>query len=135
MIKQNPFEMGQGLMFRENNERLRYLSKDEIDKILAECSRQVIELPTKNSKNRSVKRADADYLHYIVECAINTGMRKAEILSLKWDQIKDGLIYLNKTKGKKKRQVPINDTLAELFRNIRKKQGLTSEYVFIYQAH
>ena len=53
MIKQNPFEMGQGLMFKENNERLRYLSKDEIDRLLAECSRQVIELPAKNSRSRS----------------------------------------------------------------------------------
>jgi integrase len=134
MIKQNPFEMGQGLMLKENNERLRYLSKDEIDRLLSECSRQVIELPGKNSKSISVKRADADYLWYIVECAINTGMRKEEILSLKWDQIRDGLIYLDKTKGKKKRQVPINDTLAELFKIIHKKQGLTFEYVFIYQG-
>jgi integrase len=134
MIKQNPFEMGQGLMLKENNERLRYLSKEEIDRLLAECSRQVIELPAKNSKTRSVKRVDADYLRNIVECAINSGMRKEEILSLKWGQIRDGLIYLDKTKSKKKRQVPINDTLAELFRIIRKKQGLTSEYVFVYQG-
>ena len=28
----------------------------------------------------------------------------------------------------------INDTLAELFRTIRKKQELTFEYVFIYQS-
>jgi len=134
MVKQNPLEMGQGLMFKENNERLRYFSKDEIDRLLAECSRQVIELPIKNSKNRSVKRAGADYLRYIVECAINTGMRKEEILSLRWSKIRDGLIYLDKTKGKKKRQVPINDTLFELFKTIRKKQGLTSEYVFVYQG-
>ena len=30
--------------------------------------------------------------------------------------------------------MPINDTLAELFRTIRKKQGLTSEYLFVYQS-
>ena len=94
----------------------------------------MIELPSKKSKARSVKRADADYLRDIVECAINSGMRKEEILGLKWKQIRDGLIYLDKTKSKKKRQVPINNTLAELFRTIRKKQGLTSEYVFIYQG-
>ena len=110
------------------------LSEDEIDRLLSECSRQVIELPAKNFKARSVKRADADYLRDIVECAINSGMRKEEILSLKWSQIRDGMIYLDKTKGKKKRQVPINNTLAELFRTIRKKQGLTSEYVFVYQG-
>ena len=134
MIKQNPFEMGQGLMLKENNERLRYLSEDEIGRLLAEYSRQVIRLPAKDSTNKRVKRADADYLCYTVECAINSGMRKEEILSLKWDQIRDGLIYLDKTKSKKKRQVPINDTLAELFKTIREKQGLTSEYVFIYQG-
>jgi hypothetical protein len=42
--------------------------------------RLVIKLPSKNSKNRSVRRADVDYLHNIVECAINSGMRKEEIL-------------------------------------------------------
>jgi integrase len=31
-------------------------------------------------------------------------------------------------------RIPINDTLARLFSNIRKKQGLTSEYVFVYQG-
>jgi integrase len=134
MNKQNPFEIGQSLMFKENNERLRYLSEDEINKLLTECSRLVIKLPSKNSKNRSVKRADVDYLRNIVECAINSGMRKEEVLSLKWDQIRDGMIYLKKTKSNKKRQVPINNTLAGLFRAIRKKQGLTSEYVFVYQS-
>jgi integrase len=44
------------------------------------------------------------------------------------------MIYLDKTKSNKKRQVPINDTLTELFKTIRKKQGLTSEYVFVYQS-
>jgi len=134
MIKQNPLEMGQSLMFKENNERLRYLSEDEINKLLAECSRQVIKLPSKKSRTKSVKRADVDYLRNIVECAINSGMRKEEVLSLKWKQIRDGLIYLDKTKGKKKRQVPINKTLAQLFGTVRKKQGLTSEYVFVYQG-
>ena len=134
MIKQNPFEMGQGLMFKENNERLRYLSEDEINRLLAECATQVIYLHIKKSKSRSVKRPDPEYLKNIVECAINSGMRKEEILSLKWEQIRDGLIYLDKTKAKKKRQVPMNNTLAELFRSIRKKQRLTSEYVFIYRG-
>ena len=44
----------------------------------------------------------------IVECAIHTGMRKSEILGLNWDQIKNGMIYLRKTKTDNPRQIPIN---------------------------
>jgi len=61
-------------------------------------------------------------------------MRKGEILSLKWDQIRDGFIYLSKTKTNDSRQIPINDTLDTVFNRIRKKQQLTSKYVFTYQG-
>ncbi len=47
---------GPKLVFKVNNERVRYLFKDEIDRLLAECSRQLIDLSAKNSKARSVKR-------------------------------------------------------------------------------
>ena len=60
-------------------------------------------------------------------------MRSGEILSLRWNQIKDGFIYLKNTKTDEPRQIPINDTLAEIFREIRREQGLSSEYVFTYR--
>jgi len=40
--------------------------------------------------------------------------------SLKWDQIRDGFIYLKKTKTMNPRQIPINDTRQALFDHIRK---------------
>jgi integrase len=58
-------------------------------------------------------------------------MRKGEIRTLKWSQIKSGFIYLEKTKTDEARQVPINDDLERLFKEIRREQGLSSEYVFI----
>jgi len=42
-------------------------------------------------------------------------MRKEEILSLRWEQIRDGFIYLTKTKSNEARQIPINGNLNELF--------------------
>jgi integrase len=111
MIERSPFGKGKSLILKENNKRLRYLMEDEIKKLLDECPK---------------------YLSNIVECAVNTGMRKGEILSLKWDQIRNGFIYLKKTKTNDPRQIPINDDLNALFRNIRKRQHLTSEYVFNY---
>jgi integrase len=55
-------------------------------------------------------------------------------LGLKWEQIRNGFIYLHKTKTNEARQVPINNALEALFKRIRKRQHLTSEYVFTYQG-
>jgi len=113
MIEQSPFSKGKPLLLKENNTRLRFLREDEIIRLL----------------NSSPK-----YLRNIIECALNTGMRRGEILSLKWDQIRNGFIYLKETKTKEPRQIPINNTLEALFKNIRKENGLKSKYVFLYDG-
>jgi integrase len=46
-------------------------------------------------------------------------MRRNELLSLTWEQIRKGFIYLTETKSGKARQIPINDRLAEVFREVR----------------
>ncbi len=109
MLKMNPFAAGESLAIKENNLRFRYLSEDEIEKLLPELK---------------------PHLRDIVECGLHSGMRRGEILSLKWAQIRNDHIYLQKTKSKKSRQVPINDDQAVLFKQIRQRQHLTSEYVF-----
>jgi integrase len=112
MIEHSPFGKGKSLSIKENNQRLRFLSEEEIQRLLPECSR---------------------YLRRIVECAIHTGMRRGEILSLKWSQIRNGYIYLATTKTNEPRQVPIDDDLAKILREIRRQQQLRSEYVFTYR--
>jgi len=62
----------------------------------------------------------------------DSGMRKGEILSLKWSQIRNGFIYLRKTKTNDPRPIPINDELDTVFRMIRNEQHLKSEYVFTF---
>ncbi|MBN2845530.1 MAG: site-specific integrase [Deltaproteobacteria bacterium] len=111
MLEQSPFDRGRSLLLKENNQRLRFLTEEEIKALLDACP---------------------SHLREIVVCAINTGMRKGEILSLKWDQIRNGFIYLEKTKTNEARQIPVNDDLAELFKSIRNRQHLRSEYVFTY---
>jgi len=101
MREQNPFERGHCLLLKENNKRLRYLTEEEITKLLHSCKGHIKE---------------------IVECALNTGMRRGEILSLSWSQIRDGFIYLQKTKTNTARQIPINDDLQRLFERIRSKK-------------
>lgn len=113
MVEQNPFSKGKSLILKENNKRLRFLTVEEIPKLLDACP---------------------EYLRNIVGCALNTGMRRGEILSLKWDQIRSGFIYLDKTKTNEARQIPVNDSLESLFKDIRKKHGFKSKYVFLYDG-
>jgi integrase len=132
LIERSPFEKGNSLQVKENNRRTRFLSEDEIDKLLEACSTKIIKFPESKKHVKQMTRKDPDYLLDIVECAIHTGMRKGEILSLKWEQIRDGFIYLRETKTNEPRQIPINETLDEVFKRIRRKQHLTSDYVFTY---
>ena len=113
MVEQSPFDRGKSLLLKENNKRMRFLTEDEIKRLLKEC-------PV--------------YLKRVVECAVNTGMRKGEILRLKWDQVRNGFIYLSKTKNMEPRQIPINDDLDVIFKQIRKEQHLTSPHVFLYNG-
>jgi integrase len=115
MIDQNPFEQGKSLLLKASNQRIRYLTEEEIDRLLEESK-------------------SAKHLYRVVICAINTGMRRGEILSLRWEQIRNGFIYLAKTKTKNPREIPINKDLAQMFKEIRKEQGLSSKHVFIYNS-
>jgi len=73
-----------------------------------------------------------EYLRRIIVCALNTGMRRQEILTLKWPQIRDGLIYLKAqdTKTKEPRQIPINDDLKALFDEIKQEQQSSTDRVY-----
>jgi integrase len=66
-------------LLEENNRRLRYLSQTECQTLIHNCQGS-----TKG----------------IVVMALNTGMRKGEILGLKWDQVdlRHGFVLLDKTK-------------------------------------
>ena len=111
MIEQSPFDKGKSLTLKENNKRLRFLTEDEIKDLLSES---------------------APFLRNIIECALNTGMRRGEILGLKWSQVRNGFIYLDKTKTNDARQIPVNDDLESLFDKIKKEQSVAKVYAFPY---
>jgi integrase len=96
-------------LFKENNERTRFLEKEEVVKFLAACN---------------------ETLKPIAMMALNTGMRLGEILGLRWSDIdlKRELIYLYNTKNGEKREIPINKHAKNVLMNIPRHP--TSEYVF-----
>lgn len=89
-------------LLEENNKRLRYLSKEECQALI---------------------NASDTHLKPIVIAALNTGMRKGEILSLKWDNVdlKHGFILLDRTKNGERREIPINDTLKGTLQSVRRR--------------
>lgn len=94
----------------EHNRRLRYLPVEECQSLINVCS---------------------PHLKPIVITALNTGMRKEEILSLRWDRhvdLKHGFILLDTTKSGERREIPINETLRQTFQAIVRR--VDSPYVF-----
>ena len=95
----------------DDSKRLRYLSKDECQALVSACD---------------------VHLKPIVVTALNTGMRRGEILKLKWENVdlRHGFILLENqmTKNGERREIPINDTLRGVLQALTRR--LDVPYLF-----
>ncbi len=93
----------------ENNRRLRYLSKEECQELINNAE---------------------PHLKPILTAGLNSGMRKSEILNLKWNNVdlKHSFILLDITKNGERREIPINETLKWTFQSLTRR--LDVDYVF-----
>jgi integrase len=96
---------------KDEGKRLRYLSIEECNALINVCD---------------------NHLKPIVVTALNTGMRRGEILNLRWDQVdlKHGFILLDRTKNGERREIPINRTLEALFLDKSLIRRIDIPYVF-----
>ena len=96
--------------FAVQNYSVRYLTKEEEEKLY---------------------KVLPEHLKPIVTVALNTGLRKANILNLKWEQINFDFNFIEvlENKGNKHIYLPLNKTLLDLFNSIpyEKRNG----YVFV----
>lgn len=129
MVERSPFDKGRSLLLKENNKRLRFLSGEEIEKLLDSCP-EPLSSRLKRNDNGVFQGTQATYLKDFITIAIHTGMRKSEILTLMWPQIKNGFIYLHKTKTDEARQIPIDKDLEDCFKGIRARNQFKSDYLF-----
>lgn len=97
---------------REQNILERYLTPEEEISLLTAC------------------KGHYEYMKPIIQFALNTGMRKEEILSLTWKCVnfENKKITLLDTKNGKKRYIPINSVVKEILKSAQKNN--TSEFVF-----
>ncbi len=134
-------------LVREDNTRIRYLTvveEDALFRALKERDKEVRQ--QRESANQFRKERNlmlfptfddvqyVDYLEPLVITAINTGLRRGELLSLRWREISFDKGYLTVTaqnaKSKMIRNVPLNNTVFEVLKTWR-TQNLDSEFVFV----
>ena len=96
-------------LLKENNERTRYLTEGEIKTLLSNCN--------------------TPYLKMAVTIALETGLRKDGVLSLKWKEIEDGTIH-KKVKGSRTVHIPITQALQDELTQYRAQIAVVSQYVF-----
>ena len=90
---------------KEPKGRVRYLSEDERDRLLHECT-----------------QSENPYLLTIVVLALSTGMRKNEIMTLTWGDVdlERQLITLEETKNNEWRSVPLVGKAHQLIKTLAK---------------
>lgn len=106
ILEKNPV-VSKSIKFYREKRRDRILTKDEIGRLL---------------------KASREHTYQIICFALNTGMRLGEILNLTWAQvnIEDKNIHVTFTKNDVDRDIPINDFLAEVIKQLIKKMNICS---------
>ena len=82
---------------KEPQGRLRFLTEAEIARLLAACDDET-------------RRRQSPHLAAVVTMAVNTGMRKGELLGLVWERVdfSRGVLLLERTKSGRRREIPMN---------------------------
>lgn len=92
------------------------------------CEHHTIRYLTREEETELYKQLP-EYLKLIVTVALHTGLRRGNILELRWEQINFDYKFIEvlKNKGNKKIQIPLSETLYNEFIKIRKDEG----FVFV----
>ena len=107
MLDRSPFENAEDLFYRTRNKRERALTEDEVRRLIDAC------LPR---------------LKPIIITAVYTGLRKTDVLTLKWRNVdlERGLIRLVEEKTGKTRNIVLNKDMITLLQSL----PIKGEYLF-----
>ncbi|ENN6618961.1 tyrosine-type recombinase/integrase [Vibrio parahaemolyticus] len=117
---------------KEDNTRIRYLSESEEAALLNALAAREAQLCEDNDSYQY-----ADFFTPLITLGMHTGMRKGEMLTLRWESVSFENRYLTilseNAKSKKKRTIPMNDTVFNMLSQWR-AQNLNEEYVFVHEG-
>lgn len=107
-LRKNP--INKDTKFKKKNYGVRYLHDDEEIELFKHLS---------------------GYMRDMVIVALNTGLRRANILNLKWSEIsfEFNMLEILENKTNEHIKLPMNNVLIDLFKRLAKER--TSEYVFV----
>ncbi len=112
-LKENP--VSKISRYKEGKPRDRFLTKEEIEKLLAIC-----------------KKSRSPHLYAVTLFAVCSGARKGEILGLKWKDLDfaRNTATFRDTKNGETRTIPLTPVLSNCLLDEKKKRIILSEYVF-----
>ena len=110
----------------DNSPKVRYLSKDEENRLMIELSKRDQQTMAKVNQNRFL-----DYLTPMVLLSINTGLRRGELFSLRWDHVdlNKAIITIagDKSKNGKTRHIPLNSNALYALKNWHQQCSLQDQ--------
>ena len=111
LIDSNP--MRRVRLLKENGSRERFITADEEVKLFAKLTGR------------------RDHIRSVVTVALNTGMRRGEILDLQWEHVNfiARTIFIARSKTGKTRTIPMNDIVFEELKALKQDAG-TRDFVF-----
>jgi integrase len=111
LIDSNP--MRRVRLLKESGSRERFITADEEVKLFAKLTGR------------------RDHIRSVVTVALNTGMRRGEILDLQWEHVNfiARTIFIARSKTGKTRTIPMNDIVFEEFKALKQDAG-TRDFVF-----
>ena len=150
-FESNPLSRLKRLQERDSNKKTRFLTDDERARLLAAMDEREAQLRAGRENHNewlsarskelypTLDNGFADYLKPLVLIAMNTGIRKGDLLALKWGDIDFGTKIISFVPGKtdssgEMQHIPMNETVIDTLTTWRQQSDDTSSMALIFPS-
>jgi integrase len=150
LIESNPLSRLKPLQERDSDEKVRYLTKDEKSRLISALDERETRLRTERGNHNkwlsergkeklpSLDGVFADYLKPLVLLAMNSGIRRGSLFSLKWGDMdfasKTATLRAATTKPGKYLRIPMNQTFVDTLIAWRQQSADTTPEALIFPS-
>jgi integrase len=128
-MEKNPFDKFRDpILFKEDENRVRYLTEDEIKRLFAVLEEKPKIKRKPLPEEEPIRKNNPSYLKNIVKAALLTGLRRGDLLSLKWADVdlEKGVLFFNEQKKRNRRRIKVlNSDMIDLLKSIPRGESET----------